>query len=444
MSSFFEDLLKRAIGKAGSITGNEEWQQIGAEAMTPEERIKKSYKDTGKVAIGDYNTAVNMGLVNQSNQNSNTGTNVGVIYGGFYPPAPMSKSDFPTVNEKGEYFIGVNAAGDPVYAGRPNGGGGGGGGGGSPPSKNDKGEVFIGLNANGDPVYRGDPNDAYQKFINEQTNTINSQFDSYFSDLDRRMGLLPEEQRSQEDKLGNLYSSSLTDINAGRDKSIDQLEQSRKRAQEQQVNTLRDLENNLRNSFLAGNTYLGSIGGGSSSASDMLSYALTKAGSKNRTSIQNQAQQIYADIDNRISDVGRTAQDEIKKLDDWKNNQLLDIGDYIREKRNALEQMVSQGRIDKARALQELNTNVFNVAQQRLAQLDNAVMQWNQAIGQWALSRQAQLNDYKASLGQLGNFSAPDLVRQELSGLPQAIGMARQTSPMLFGIRRRDDDNTGF
>jgi len=278
----------------------------------------------------------------------------------------------------------------------------------------------------------------------QQTGLINSQFDSYFSDLDRRIGGLPQEQQSNESQVGNLFNSTQGTINTERDRSTGQLDSAGQRVTGNKLSTLRDLESNLRNAFLAGNTYLGGIGAGSSSAGGMLSFALTKQANRERAGVQKQSNQQYADIDLRKNEVINTASNEVNKLTEWKNNEMLKVGDYIRQKKDQLQSLVSQGQMDKAQALQALNTEVFGMAQQRLAQLDQQVVSWNQGIQQWALSRTAQLDDYKIASGKLSNYNPTDLVRQELSGLPQNGSGQRAMVSSPYGVRGKEEKNNLF
>ena len=73
-----DDILKRILGGIGNqltTVGTNynlpqlrpgglgiQLQQVGASALTPEQRIQKSIQNTGGIAEGDYNTAVNMGV----------------------------------------------------------------------------------------------------------------------------------------------------------------------------------------------------------------------------------------------------------------------------------------------------------------------------------------------------------------------------------------------
>jgi len=80
---------------------------------------------------------------------------------------------------------------------------------------------------------------------------------------------------------------------------VQQFENQRGEVEKNQVKTLRDLSENVRNSFMAGNVYLGARGAGDSSASNQYAYALTKMGSKQRADIMNNTSGIMGDIDNR-------------------------------------------------------------------------------------------------------------------------------------------------
>ncbi len=268
------------------------------------------------------------------------------------------------------------------------------------------------LRAMGLLAEEGGGSDAYRQ---QQESLINSQFSEYFSNLDRQIGLLPEEQKNLESRIGNLYTSQQGDITTQQNQLLADIEKGKTQSGERKAESLRELEDTLRNSLFAANQYLGTRGAGDSSAANMYSYALSKQGSKNQAGIVKQFNQNIADLDQKIVNIKEAVGQQMNELTTWKNNQLLQVSDYINNKKNALQNMISQGRIDRDTALRELNTNVYNQAQQRLAYIDQNATSFAQALQTWATQRAAALNDYKLQLTNSAQFSVPDVVQSEMN-----------------------------
>lgn len=227
--------------------------------------------------------------------------------------------------------------------------------------------------------------------------------DAYFSYLDQQAGMLPETQRNLESQVNNLFTSNTSSINTGLTDTLENLDTSNKNITSNKVSSLRELDQDMINQLRAGNVYLGARGAGDSSAANQFSYALTKVGSQNRAGILKQANQLYAQVDTQINQAKRAAQDQLQQLNTWKNNQLLQIAQYIQGLR---------GQIDEQKA---------NYIQGRLAQIDQQGAAYKQMLTQWVLERSQTLAQVKTQLQQLGvgptvAFSNPSLPGMAFGG----------------------------
>lgn len=260
-------------------------------------------------------------------------------------------------------------------------------------------------------------------FREQQTGMINSQFGEYFSNLDRQIGLLPEEQATQEAKVGNLATGSQADITLGQQQTGQTIDTGIANAQQNKSTSLRDLEGDMRSSLFAGNQYLGARGAGDSSAADMYKFAISKQANKAKSGVLQTFNKTLGELDQKKVDLQNITNSEMTKLKTWKDNALLDVTKYINDKKDALQNLISQGRIDQATALRELNTTIYNQAQSRLQAIEQQATAFSQSMQQWATQRAASLDDYKLQLTKSAQFSVPDVIQSEMMAYaPQGQG----------------------
>lgn len=279
---------------------------------------------------------------------------------------------------------------------------------------------------------------AINNYRSQQEGQINDRYNQYHSYLDQQIGALPQYQQTLEDQIGSQYGGQLSTVQSGQQQAQTDLNTSATKAQQNQASTFKDLEENMRNSLFAANQVLGQKGASDSSAANMYSYALTKASNKQRAGVQNATNQTLGDIEARREKVNTVAQDQINQLNTWKSNQLLQVNQYIQDKKNELSQMVANGQMDRSTALQQLNAEVFAPSLQRLQQIDSDMQNWKNQIVQWGMSRAQEIDAYKAQQGQLATVDTPQYVAQQLQYLPQYAQAAENAAPFLFGNVRKD------
>jgi hypothetical protein len=169
-------------------------------------------------------------------------------------------------------------------------------------------------------------------------NDINSGFDAYTSQLDQMLGTLPKQQEGQVQTAQNSYNQGISDIGAQKASSLADLGTSSRKNSEQQVKSLADIADNIRNLFQTGNVMLGTRGAGDSSAADRYSYAVTKLGSKQRGDVLSQTRSIENDIADRSAKLNNIVTQETAKLKTNLDNQVLQVAQYFQDKQNELLQ----------------------------------------------------------------------------------------------------------
>jgi len=156
----------------------------------------------------------------------------------------------------------------------------------------------------------------------------------------------------------------------------------------QKAASLRDIGSNIRNSFQAGNIYLGNRGAGDSSAANQYSFAIQQEAAK-------QGSLLNEFVDTQLN----TLQSQF-------STQMGQIANWFSEKQMEVQNMIANGQLNKAQDINSLSMNILNNALQAKAQLEaNAQTRYN-ALLEWA-------GNNSTNLQQLG---------ANIRGIPQAMG----------------------
>ncbi len=253
--------------------------------------------------------------------------------------------------------------------------------------------------------------------LNASRNAFNSAYDPVYQQLDSMIGNVPSYQANREQQVNDLYGSQQNEITGARNNSISALDASRTNVATKQAQSVRDLQENMRNMLQAGNIQLGIGGAGDSSAANMYAYALSKQAGRNSADISNQASSQYAAIDSQGQQIRAVADDNLAKLGTWKVTSLNSVKQWAQDQISSLESMKLNATAEKAKALAANQVNVINQALSNLQQIDSQYTTWQSNLNNWALERLASLDDAKAKMSGYGNYSAQDIVAKELQGM---------------------------
>ena len=223
-------------------------------------------------------------------------------------------------------------------------------------------------------------------------------------------GLDPQ-RVAQEAIAQNMYTGGVSDLQAQQAQGNAALDITRRKAQENQVSTLNDLTENLRNMFSAGQTYLGSRGAGDSSAANQYGYALTQLGNKNRGNVMNQTASIMNDINDRANQLQMQVTQGIKQLDSERGNALQGIAQWF-------AQAQAQIRATKGQNIVALGQRALDNAMNAINQVNaNAQAQKNNLL-QWAENNATTIMGLKNNMQQIfGNYNPQLPVAGNLPGL---------------------------
>jgi hypothetical protein len=254
--------------------------------------------------------------------------------------------------------------------------------------------------------------------LQEQLDTANQLYNDLTAGLDRQAGLFGDLRQSLEQRINELAQTQRSDIDSERDLAQSRIGDYRQQVRQDQGSTLRDLSADMRNALRAGQMRLGSAGAGSSSAAPMYSYALSKQANQRRGDVMAQTRELMNQLNMKEEDVKNTFVQQKNELDRWKANQLAQVEQDYTNQLSQIESMRGQAATQK----RELQNQALQNALNRLNELDLQAAEWESSMKQWATNRTAQLNDYKAKLGQLTNFNPQQLAYQELQSGLQGVG----------------------
>lgn len=160
--------------------------------------------------------------------------------------------------------------------------------------------------------------------IQSQMNQLNAREGMYRGDIDAQYGV----------RRAGL------DVNKGQ--GMQNLDRQRQTETRQKDMSIRDLANNIRNSYQAGMQRLGVQGAGDSSATGMYKYALGQLEGQNRGQIVDNYQFNQGNIDLAVKQLEQNYSQKILELDDWKRSQVLAIADKFQNARDQLNAQIGQ------------------------------------------------------------------------------------------------------
>lgn len=275
-----------------------------------------------------------------------------------------------------------------------------------------------------------DPNEAIR-------NQLSSSWDSYFRSLDDQYNALPGKEQDMQGIARNSYDQSVRDIGFEQENNQALLDKQYRKNEENQVRSLQDIADNIRNLYRSGNIYLGSRGAGDSSAANQYSYAVTKLGSKQRGDVLNQTRSIQNDIADREAQLARTVMSEKAKIKTDFDNKVLEISTWLKDAQEQVKQARANGELQKGQSLAQLSQDIYNQATNRLLQLENNATERTNALVSWATSNSANINQLKSNLKEVSNITATNPTFSQLSGSPQVDA---QGGMRTYWSQNKDED----
>lgn len=249
--------------------------------------------------------------------------------------------------------------------------------------------------------------------------SISSDWDQYIRGLDDQLGGLNTSRVAQENIVNSQYNQGVNTLGLQRDQGLQELDQDRTAAMQNQTSSLRDIAGNIRNAFQAGNVYLGARGASDSSAANQYSYALNKMGTQQRSDVMNNTANILADVDARESNLNNIYSTEVNNLGEQRNQQIQQVGMWFADVQNQIRQMQAEGRLSKSQDLNNLSKDLLNQAIARVKQIEQMAINRKQALDQWAMGVSENIGQLRNNMKSVADFSFQAPQAQRIAGAPQ-------------------------
>lgn len=264
-------------------------------------------------------------------------------------------------------------------------------------------------------------------------NSISGGWDSYLGGLGGMLTGLEGQRSAQEGIAGNQYDQGYNTLTNQRDIGVNDLNSDRTETQQNQAKTLRDLSSNIRNSFMAGNIYLGSRGAGDSSAANQYSYALTKLGNRQRSDVMGQTSNIMNDINDREFQLKNTYDTSIKNLQSERDAKINQIAEWFNGAQNQIKQAIAEGGLNKSQDLANLSKDILTRSLTAIDRINEDVRNRQSALESWAMSNSDTIQQLRSNMGQIANFTPQLPGYQPVTGTPQVDSTGNLRVPAGFG-----------
>lgn len=237
--------------------------------------------------------------------------------------------------------------------------------------------------------------------------------------LDQQMGQLNAREGNYYGDINAQYGTRLGGLAVNKNQGDQNLARQRETETRQKNISIRDLANNIRNSYQSGIQKLGVQGAGDSSATGMYKYALGQLEGQNRGQIVDNYQFNQGNIDLAAQQLEQSYKQKIAELDDWKRSQVFAIADKFqvaRDQLNAQRAALGAGPVSQQQA---------DLAQQAAAQLANVsatVVSATQAVQDNFAKAAAELRAYNQN-----NVTPNTQFNAANSGQNQALQVANPT-----------------
>ena len=256
----------------------------------------------------------------------------------------------------------------------------------------------------------------------KQIDNISGAWDGFIGSLKDQIGGLGKQAEALGSTIGSQFNSLAGDLGLQLGQGQTALAGNEADANQNQVTNLRDISSSIKNGFMAGNNYLGSIGAGDSSAANQYSFALNKIGTRQRSDVMQGTAKILADINNRKVDLKNTYDNEMNKLSNWKNEQINGVTQWFSEAQQQIQDQIGQGKISKAKDIASMSQSILDKAQSATNSINSQAQQWNQTVAKYVLENASTIEEGLANLQKYvpeSGYNMPSAGNPDLSINPQ-------------------------
>lgn len=240
-----------------------------------------------------------------------------------------------------------------------------------------------------------------------QRGEITSAYDDIFKQLDSLLAQYPSQREEMLGYVENMAEAQRGLAGSEKERALSELSAQEEKQRGLAKSSLRDLDEDIRNSLMAAGRYLGIRGAGDSSSSSLASEALSRAGQKARSNVLSTRDQAIAEIGRRANDVKKIASEQLLNIEQFKANKALDIMNFFQNKMEALEAERRNATAERGRALAQIIQNTQGQFIEAMRNLDTETRNYKQSIDLWQAQRTAEMEDYAQKLAAQKSYSGP-------------------------------------
>lgn len=248
---------------------------------------------------------------------------------------------------------------------------------------------------------------------------ISSGWDQYIGSLDQQLYGLGEQMTNQQGIAQSQFNQSSGTLDLQNTQGMQSLGNQETQVNQNQVKNLNDVASNLRNSFQAGNIYLGARGAGDSSAANQYAFAITKLGSRSRGDIMSNTANIMNDIKGRVTNLTNIYNEAKNRLKEGLNQQMLGISQWFANAQQTIQQQKAQGALGKSQDLVSLSKDILNQALSQVQQAQQQATNRQAALDSWATTNSTTLAQLQNNIKEISQPQYQLPQAQALTGSPQ-------------------------
>jgi len=267
---------------------------------------------------------------------------------------------------------------------------------------------------------------------------ISSGWDSYITSLDNQLNSLSGQRTAQEGIVGEQANRALSSVGLQKTQGMQELGTQRTRVEQNQTKNLRDLAANITNAMRAGNIYLGARGAGDSSAASQYAYALSKAGTRERSNVMQNTADILNEIGGRETNLNNLYNSEVNRIDSEKNTNLQNVALWYNQAVQQVQQQKAQGMLGKSQDLANLSRNILTQAIARLQTIQRAAITQRQALDTWAINNSNTISQLKQNMQNVASISPTLPTIGKIAGIQGVLGL-NAIDPTYYGRYSSDE-----
>lgn len=235
---------------------------------------------------------------------------------------------------------------------------------------------------------------AKAAYEDQMRSGIRAAYAPVYGELDRQLGQIPGLQSQYNAQISDLATQQMAGIRDSLSQSNAKLDASRAAEMDTAKQSLRNLENDIRNNLKAYSFYFGSRGAGDSSATGVASDAIATGGLKARANTLGVRDKALGDIEVKRAEIQSIADSENRKVDEWKSNKIFETVQFFQNKLDDLNKAKASAKGEEQTAINNLIANTHADFLNRARQIDDDVTQFRNGIDTWKLQRAAALEDF--------------------------------------------------